>query len=89
MSDRAIAAAEESGNQKALLGALVTRARANVELGDLDGATACFERAAGIARAAGPRGWLRDVLGQWAELLARQGQHERAYLLTREALSAS
>ncbi len=88
LTDQAIRAAVESGNEKALLGALVTQARARVLQGDVDGATACFERAAEIARAAGPRGWLRDVLGQWAELLARNGQHERAYALTREALTA-
>jgi transcriptional regulator with XRE-family HTH domain len=88
LTDKAIAAAEQTGNQKALLGALVTRARANVELGDVGAATACFEQATEIARASGPRAWLRDVLGQWAELLASHGQHERAYALTREALSA-
>ena len=89
LTTRAIATAERTGNQKALTGALVTRAKANVELGRLEDAVACYERAADIARASGPRGWLRDILGQWAELMARLGQHERAYELTREALSAT
>ncbi len=31
---------------------------------------------------------LRDILGQWADVLAANGQVERAYALTREALAA-
>jgi tetratricopeptide (TPR) repeat protein len=89
LTGRSIETAERTGNRKALTGALMTRAKANVELDRLDDAVACYERAATIARASGPRGWLREILGQWAELMAKLGQHERAYELTREALGAT
>ena len=89
LTGTSIETAERTGNRKALTGALMTRAKANVELGQLDDAAACYERAASIARTNGPRGWLREILGQWADLMAKLGQHERAYELTREALSAT
>jgi len=57
-------------------------------MGDEAGATSGFEQAAGLARELGPRGLLRDILSQWADVLARSGQHEKAYALTREALAA-
>jgi tetratricopeptide (TPR) repeat protein len=86
--DSAIAAAKRTSNTRALMEALVTRARAQLDTGDLPGALAGFEEAAGLARTAKLHGVLRDILGQWADVLARSGQHEKAYTLTREALSA-
>ena len=67
----------------------MTRANALLAVGQVDEALSSFEEAAGIVRDAGPRALLREVLGQWADVLAKHGQHEQAYALTREALAAS
>ena len=71
------------------MSATLTRARAQVALGETDAALASFETAANLAREASLRGVLRDILGQWADVLARSGQHEKAYVLTREALATA
>ena len=86
--EAAIGTAQRTQNQRALMEALITRARAQLRMDDSDAALASFEEAAALARAAGLRGMLRDILGQWADVLAARGQHEKAYTLTREALSA-
>jgi tetratricopeptide (TPR) repeat protein len=88
ISDRAIAHAEATENQAALSSSYVTKARAHALLEQMDEAQGAYERAAELVRAGGPRARLRDVLSEWADLLARAGQHERAYALTREALAA-
>ena len=84
----AITTAQRTMNQRALLEALVTRARAHLCLADPDAEVASFEQAAALARETGLRGMLRDILGQWADVLAARGQHEQAYALSREALNA-
>ena len=81
--------ATQVNNEGALARAFETSARAHVELGQMDAALGEFEEAAKLARQLGMKGMLREILGRWADLLARQGQHEQAYALTREALSAS
>ena len=86
---RAIEHALATQNSSALTSAHVTRARAHAAMDQLEAAQASYEEAAGLVRDSGPRPRLREVLGEWAELLARLGQHERAYALTREALAAS
>jgi tetratricopeptide (TPR) repeat protein len=88
LTARSIETAERTQNQRALTSALISRARTYQALGEFDEAISCFERAADLARNSTPRGPLREVLGQWAELLAKHGDHEQAYALTREALSA-
>jgi len=88
MTAQAIATAERTQNHRARMSAIVTRARVLLAMGDEAGATSGFEQAAGLARELGPRGLLRDILSQWADVLARSGQHEKAYALTREALAA-
>jgi transcriptional regulator with XRE-family HTH domain len=85
--EQAIEAAERTGNEKALIDALVTRAQIRRQRGDPEGADADFARAADLARASGSRGRVREVLGAWSEVLAESGDLRRAYDLTREALS--
>ena len=81
--------ATETKNDGALARALETSARAHVEMSEMDTALDEFSQAAHLARQLALKGMLRDILGRWADLLARQGQHEQAYALTREALSAN
>ncbi len=76
-------------NDSARISAILTIARANVALAEVETGLADFERAATLARQANLRVLLRDILGQWADVLARAGQHEQAYALTREALSTN
>jgi tetratricopeptide (TPR) repeat protein len=85
---RAIGHAEATQNVGALTSAHVTIARAQAVMNDLEAAQASYEHAAELVRESGPRVRLREVLGEWAELLARLGHHERAYALTREALAS-
>ena len=89
LTGEALEVAEQTQNVRALVSALITQARAQVALGATEEADRTFERAADLAREARLRGVLRELLGQWAETLAKAGQHERAYALTREALTAS
>lgn len=88
MTERAIAYAEATGNDAALTSAYVTKARAHTRLGQAVAAMESYERAAELVRRVGSKARLREVLGEWADLLARSGEHERAYALTREALSS-
>ena len=87
--EQAIDGAELTGNQKALIDALVTRARIRRQRGDRESADSDFARAAVLARASGSRGRIREVLSGWSEMLAESGDLRRAYDLTREALSLS
>jgi transcriptional regulator with XRE-family HTH domain len=86
--DRALDEARASSNQKAEMSALLTKAKAHLELGQGPAASACYQRAADLARESGRPGRIREVLGAWADVLASQGEHQRAYELTREALGA-
>jgi tetratricopeptide (TPR) repeat protein len=86
LTDEAIRLSESTGNRKALLDALVTKARTLVEASRGDEAIALFERAAEIARSVGPSARRREVLGAWADALAGMGRHNQAYELMREAL---
>lgn len=88
LAEEAIVGAEQTGNQKALVDGLVTRAQVRHRRGDVPGADADFARAAELARASGSRGRIRDVLGAWSAMLADSGELRRAYDLTREALFA-
>ncbi len=87
LAEQAIGGAELTGNQKALMAALVTRAQVRRRRGDIESADDDFARAADLARASGSRGRIREVLGAWSEMLAESGDLRRAYDLTREALS--
>lgn len=83
----AIAHAEASQNNKALTSALLTQGKAHARRGEPDAAETSFERAASIARERGSTGQLREVLSEWAAVLAERGDHARAYRLARAALS--
>jgi len=88
LADEAIALAEASENEKGLLDALATRAKALSALGRNDEAAAAFERAADLARDHAPASRRREILSAWADVLAALGRHDEAYALAREALSA-
>lgn len=85
---RAAAATElarKTGNQKAEISSLLTGARAARARGDTAGAAEILGSAVELART-GPKPRLREILGEWSELLAESGDHQRAYELSREAL---
>ena len=88
LADEAIALAEASENEKGLLDALATRARALSALDRNDEAAQAFERAAELARDHAPASRRREILSAWADVLAALGRHDEAYALAREALSA-
>jgi tetratricopeptide (TPR) repeat protein len=88
-SSAALAFAERCDNANATVQALLTRARARTALGDLTGALEDNERAGQVARQAGAPTLLRQALGQWADALALSGDHERAFVLMREAIGNS
>lgn len=84
----ALALAERTSNVKAQIDALLTAAKASSATGDPTAARGAYEHAAALARSA-DRPWrLREVLGEWADLLAGLGEHREAYELSREALRA-
>jgi tetratricopeptide (TPR) repeat protein len=87
-TSRAAAATElarKTGNQKAEISALLTEARAARARGDATRAAEILGTAVELART-GPKPRLREILGEWSELLAESGDHQRAYELSREAL---
>jgi transcriptional regulator with XRE-family HTH domain len=83
----AIGRADATGNRKAGISARLTLARADRATGDTMGAGAVLEAAAELARQHGRIPQLRDVLTEWADLRAAQGDSAGAYALSREALS--
>jgi hypothetical protein len=86
LAENAIAAAEETGNHKAVTDATLTMARAAVLSDRTDAALEMYERVATTLRDEGPRSRLSEVLTEWAEIVAATGDHQRAYTLTKEAL---
>ena len=77
--------ARKTGNQKAEISALLTGARAARARGETAQAAEILGSAVELART-GPKPRLREILGEWSELLAESGDHQRAYELSREAL---
>jgi tetratricopeptide (TPR) repeat protein len=88
LADEAIALAERTEHSKALLDALVTRAKALAALKKADEAVATFERAADLAEKTAPPSRRRQILSAWADSLAAVGRHDEAYALARRALEA-
>ena len=88
LASQALDLAGETDNDFAALGALLTMARARRMQRRIDDALACYERAADLARREGKPARIRLVLGELAETLAAAGQHERAFRLLQEAVSA-
>jgi tetratricopeptide (TPR) repeat protein len=82
----AIEHAERLGNQKALISAHLTRARARAAGTNPDLATVDFERALEVAQSAGASGRRREILSAWAAMEAVLGHHESAYRLADQAL---
>ena len=66
--------------------AYVIRARIQLHRDDVAGASSSYELAAGLLRQRGPVGRLREVLGEWAELLEEVGDVVAANRLYAEAL---
>ena len=77
--------ARRSTNQSALLDAMVTKARALLELDQAAEASKLFAETAELVRSVGPASRRREVLGTWADALARAGDHAKAYEIMREA----
>ena len=82
----AIELAAATGNDKALVDALLTSARTARRRGDAGGAIAALERSEAAA-ADGPPARLRQVLSERSELAAEAGDHATAYELGRRALA--
>ncbi len=78
--------ARKTGNQKAEISSLLTEARVARARGDSARAVAVLGGAAELARS-GPKPRLREILGEWSEMLAEVGDLQRAYELSREALT--
>lgn len=84
LASRAIALAEATGNGKALVDALATRARASAADSASD-AAADFERAVEVATEYRSPARRAEVLRAWADLVAAQGDHATAYQLMKQA----
>ena len=88
-AEEAFGLAQSNKNAKASVDALLTLARARTALGDKAGGLAANEQAAELARTAGSPSLVRKSLRDLADALAASGDHERAFALMREALTAS
>jgi tetratricopeptide (TPR) repeat protein len=88
LSAEALRLAEESGDRKAAVSALLLHARANRASGDLQAAAATLERAAALSEEYGRRGQQQMVLGEWSDVMAELGDLAKAYELSRRALNA-
>jgi transcriptional regulator with XRE-family HTH domain len=89
LGSEAVALGERTGNKKAFIDASLTLARARRRQGDRRGAIGILENAANAAREHGRRVQLESLLGEWADIVAEDGDHARAYELSREALAVS
>lgn len=78
--------AERTGNRKAAISAGLTLARARRRMGLLGEATVLLDATAATAREYDRPSQLRDVLTEWADVLAETGDLAGAYERSREAL---
>jgi tetratricopeptide (TPR) repeat protein len=74
---------------KAIVDALLTKARALSAQGETADSLAAYERAGELARQVGAAGLTRKALREWADALASAGLHQQAFELAREALAVS
>jgi transcriptional regulator with XRE-family HTH domain len=88
-SGRSIELARKTDNLDAEAAALLTAARARVAMEEFNEGASAFAAAAEAARQLKRPAVLRRVLTEWADLLAAQGDHERAFALSREALETA
>ena len=86
LASDAMALAERTGNRKAAISAGLTLARARRRMGQLDDAVALLDATAATARQYDRPSQLRDVLTEWADVLAETGDLAGAYERSREAL---
>ena len=86
LGDEAVSFARATGNRKAEIDALVSLGRAQRSLGDRAAAVQCLEDAVLVARSHARRAQLQSVLGEFATLLAEQGDFRRAFEMSQEAL---
>jgi tetratricopeptide (TPR) repeat protein len=86
LASDALALAEQTANHKAAISAGLTLARARRRMGRLDVAVALLKAAAASAREFDRPSQLRDVLTEWADVLAEKGDLAGAYERSREAL---
>ena len=88
LADEAIGLSEQTDHNKALLDALVTKARSLSALERHDDAAAMFQRADELAERIAPASRRRQILSAWADTLAALGKHDEAYALARRALAS-
>jgi tetratricopeptide (TPR) repeat protein len=79
--------AQELGNHKAAISASLTLGRIARKAGDLQRAAERMEAAAALAREHARPQQLRDILSEWADILAELGDDKGAFQLSREALA--
>lgn len=89
LAEQATARGAHSGNELAELEGMLTAARALRAAGRGDEAEARFAQAATSARSGRVPNRLREVLRDWADLRAANGDHRGAYELTSEALTVN
>ncbi len=82
----ALTMADTVGNRKVAISAGLTLARASRRMGRTAEAAAALQAAAETARTYERVSQLRDILTEWADLLAETGDNAGAYELSREAL---
>jgi tetratricopeptide (TPR) repeat protein len=76
----------DGASPTAVAGAHLTVARSARQQGDSQGSQRAYGLATAMLREHGPRSFLREVLGEWAELRASTGDHRGATVLYAEAL---
>ena len=86
LASEALSTAERTGNRIASLSARLTLARTRRRMGKLDDAVALLAATAADAREFDRSSQLKDVLTEWADVLAESGDLAGAYERSREAL---
>ncbi len=86
LAEEALRLAEESSDQKGIMTALLTLGHVRAMDAPSDDVMGLYERAADLALREGKPARIREVLGEYADVLAAQGQHERAVEIMRRAL---
>jgi transcriptional regulator with XRE-family HTH domain len=89
LADRSAELARATGNRLALMASVLTSARMLRDAGEVAVAETRFAEAAALAGEGGSAGRLRDVLREWADLRAGNGDHRGAYELSRQALEVN
>ncbi len=87
LGHEALGRAQRTANENATIDAQLTIARTEVARRQTHEALEWYERAAASARRlAVPQARVREVLGEWADLLSNAGEHQKAFEMLREAL---